>query len=105
MHIHTVKEHQIFMIFCKDGIQPCAVLQICEYQRHPQVYWKNSNVAQISLEQNIIRSLEYYFLDKCIGYSFMLQNIFLIDHHCKTQSETFRALAKCQKCLRFLQDD
>ena len=23
----------------------CAIMEICNYQRHPQVNWKNSNVA------------------------------------------------------------
>ena len=26
----------------------CALLQICEYQGHPSVNWKNSNVGQLS---------------------------------------------------------
>ena len=30
------------------GYQPCAILEICEYQSHRQVYWKNSNVAWLS---------------------------------------------------------
>ena len=31
------------------GFQPCALLEICEYQRHPSVNWKNSNVDWLSL--------------------------------------------------------
>ena len=31
------------------------------------------------------------------------KHIFLIDHHCKTQSESFDALENCRDCLMFLQ--
>ena len=51
--------------------------KICAYQSHPQGYLKNSNVALLSLIaliQNII--VQYYFGANCIGYLFMLQNIF-----------------------------
>ena len=52
----------------------CAVLEICKYQRHVQVYWKNSNVVGNCLMQTII--LSYYFWEKCIGYFVMLPNTF-----------------------------
>ena len=42
-------------------------------------------IAQISLIWNT--NVQYCFCVKCIAYSFMLQNVFLIDHHCETQTE------------------
>ena len=41
------------------GSAPCAVLEICKYQRHPSVHWESSNIGQITLIQNIIG--QYYF--------------------------------------------
>ena len=31
--------------------------------------------------------------------------MFLVDHHCKTQSESFDTLEKCRYCLMFLQGE
>ena len=47
---YTVQEVQ--------SILPFALLEISQYQRHPLVYWKNSNVAQLSLMKNKI--VQYY---------------------------------------------
>ena len=92
----------IFTDFPKgSGFQLCEVLEICKYQRHPQVYWKNSNVVGNCLMQTIIKS--YYFWNKCIDYLLCSKIHFLIDHHCKTQSESFDTLEKCQDCLMFFQ--
>ena len=55
-------------------------------------------------EKNII--VQYYLRENCIGYLFrsMLQNVFSrVNHRCKTQSEIFDTLAKCQRCFMFFQ--
>ena len=50
------------------------MLEICEYQRHPSVSWKNYYIALLSLIWNII--VQYYFWVNCIGYLYILQNVF-----------------------------
>ena len=84
------------------GFQLGAVLEICKYQRHPQVYWKNSNVVENYLMQPII--LSYSFRGKCIGCIGLFSQIhFLTDHHCTIQSESFDTLEKCGDCFLLLQ--
>ena len=52
---------------------------------------------------NIKYNSPILFLDKCIGYLLMLPNIFLINHHGKTQSELIDAIRNFQKWMLFCQ--
>ena len=54
------------------GSQPCALLEICEYQGLPWFNWKFSNIAWLSLILKI--NIKYYFCVRCIDYLCMLQN-------------------------------
>ena len=55
-------------------LRPSSCCKICEYQSHPQLYRKNSNVVLLFLIQKVI--VQYYFGVDYIGYLDMLQNIF-----------------------------
>ena len=81
-----------------DSAITCRLFQYCtqlkltfawksEYQRHPQVYWKNSNVVRICQMQTTMKY--YYFWARCIGYFLCSQIYFLINYHCKLQSDQF----------------
>ena len=60
-------------------LRPISCWKICEYQSDPQVYWKNSNVALLSL-QNI--------------FSYMNKN-FLLDSHMLVLAEITAVPAGC----------
>ena len=60
---------------------PCAVLEICKYQRHPWVHWESSNVGRI------IYNCAILFL-VCMSSSFFCASKFFpIDNHCKRLNE------------------
>ena len=54
-------------------LRPTSCWKICEYQSHPQVYWKKSNVAGLSLIWNMF--VQYYFLSQ-LYWLVMLPNTF-----------------------------
>ena len=51
-----------------------CTFEICEYQSHPQVFWKNSNIVLLPLIYDMI--VQYYFGVNCIVYLDMLQHMF-----------------------------
>ena len=64
------------------------MLEICEYQSHPNVQWKTSKYNWVVL-----------FLSQLYLLFIHASKYFLIDHHCKTQTEFSR------KRQNFLQGD
>ena len=74
------------------GYKLCVVLEICKYQRHPWVYWKNSNVVWICQTQTTIKN--YYFLARCTEEE-LLYNFYLNVTHWASVSVIADSEANC----------